>query len=604
MNKRGLIKLEKKEIWLVLALSIFFIILSVPQISAATKANQYFTGNLTCEPFIDTIEWTAIGKKGGSADTYYNWSMDTPCVGTKDCDMGSIYNYVRYLNVGDSANAGNLHGYAQIGNKSESPVTDWTNKRYSAALNSSDSVPFDGGYTLRWECGAGNSPNTCDTLRKGFDNYTKNYSIHIFGYSAGANLNTIIITDVFNIRYDWCWTPLIYDANVSLASADYEQTFTFTIKVTNPNANTSVQLWTRPAGGTWVQGNTTQYCNRCANVRLNFSISNYSTGDIGNREFKFNATDGTYNIEAWASGTTNECLDGGNDCVFTVTDVTVAEGTPVLVNEKVNGVQSGATGGWGTNWTFVVDVNNPADGAGDIELNFSVNTGSGFVLRETEICSEAQCSTPQTFTFYIDNFTCSDISPTANAAQYKFTATNLNGTESVTQTFTIDKDNIQFIYEQGNNSIANRSGDQTTTFILRVNDTDKAPSGAWVNGTNITFSVQRNSLAYYTDSNFVVLTDAGGYANFSFNATCDQEYVGAPKFLVGAQKWKAETLSTTQCYKAVSTEEFNTSVQGDIILDYVTPNENEEIYQEGSVVFLGATTDDCTDALTATVVYE
>ncbi len=598
MNKRGYIKIGVIGIiLLIIAISLMII----PNYVSAGKLEQEIIGNNTCEQLTDSVVWSAVATKAGPVSTYFNWTMGNECPGIKNCDIANISSYFRSVWPGGADDTSSLgDAYAQLANSTETDLGVWT--RYFGYLNKSTMLSGEifGPY---WQCGALTGPSTCNVRGQGFNDSSRNYAVKVYSFGEGGSVKAGYVTDVFNVRYDWCWTPIIYDATVSPESADYEQTFTFTINVTNPGATTTVYLWTRPVGGTWVQEGSSQECINCAQTKKTFTVSDFSAGDIGNREFKFNATDGTYSTEAWASGTINECLDAGNDCVFTVTDVTVAEGTPVLANEKVNGQTSGATAGWGTNWTFAVDVNNPADGAGDIALNFSVNTGIGFVLRETETCS-SPCSTPQTFTFYIDNFTCSDISPTANSAQYKFTATNLNDTSSVTQTFTIDKDNIQFIYEQGNNSIANRSGEQTTTFILRVNDTDKAPSGAWVNATNITFSVQRNSLAYHTDSNFVVLTNETGHAKFDFNATCEGEYTGAPKFLVGAQKWKAETLSTNQCYKAVTTEEFNTSVQGDIVLDYVTPSEGEQIYQEGSVVFLGATTDDCTDALTATVVYE
>ncbi|MGC9309545.1 MAG: hypothetical protein ACP5D2_02500, partial [Candidatus Nanoarchaeia archaeon] len=499
MNKRGYIKIG--VIGMILSIIVISLMI-IPNYISAGKVEQYYSGNLTCETFTEGTTWSAVSTKNtGPVTEYYNWTMDNECPGEKDCDIASIYSYARYLQIGTTDDSTTGNAYLLIGNKTESQIPEHT--RYVAYQN--ETMTAGSALGPRWECGIGGSPTTCDTSGKGYDNSSVNYSVKVYAYSSGAAGKHVYITDVFNVKYDWCWTPIIYDATVSPESADYEQTFTFTINVTNPGATTTVYLWTRPVGGTWVQEGSSQTCVDCAQTKKTFTVSDFSAGDIGNREFKFNATDGTYSTEAWASGTTNECLDVGNDCVFTVTDVTVAEGTPVLANEKVNGVQSGATAGWGTNWTFAVDISNPADGAGDIELNFSVDTGSGFVLRETETCSEAQCSTPQTFTFYVDNFTCSDISPTANAAQYKFTATNLNDTATTTQTFTIDKDNIQFIYEQGNNSIANRSGEQTTTFILRVNDTDKAPSGAWVNGTNITFSVQRNSFDYHTDSNFVVL---------------------------------------------------------------------------------------------------
>ena len=128
--------------------------------------------------------------------------------------------------------------------------------------------------------------------------------------------------------------------------------------------------------------------------------------------------DAGYGTDVNASSATNECLDDGNDCQFEVSAPEVAEGTPVLVNETVNAVESGAVEGWGSNWTFSVNVSNPVDASGDISLTLQVDSGSGFTNKELQTCS-APCSDTEKFSFYVDDFTCSDIS----SAQYRFNAT-------------------------------------------------------------------------------------------------------------------------------------------------------------------------------------
>jgi len=98
-----------------------------------------------------------------------------------------------------------------------------------------------------------------------------------------------------------------------------------------------------------------------------------------------------------------------------------------------------------------------------------------------------------------------------------------------------------------------------------------------------------------------------GDANFNFNATCTGEYTGAPKFLVGEQTWKAELNdSLLNAYLQNDTSGFittNISLQGDIALDFVTPDGSTNFTQEQTITFLGATVDDCGDALATTVIY-
>ncbi|MDP3027183.1 MAG: hypothetical protein Q8N63_05720, partial [Nanoarchaeota archaeon] len=76
---------------------------------------------------------------------------------------------------------------------------------------------------------------------------------------------------------------------------------------------------------------------------------------------------------------------------------------------------------------------------------------------------------------------------------------------------------------------------------------------------------------------------------------------------VGTQQWKAELNdSLLNAYFQNDTSGFlttNTLVKGDILLDFVTPDGSANYTQEGIIAFLGATTDDCGDALQSTVIY-
>src|SRR3989338_3639572 len=545
MNKRNLIKKNNILIFMIFSLGAFiFLIWTSEQVSAA-KADQFYYENYTCENFIDIVDSTNM-PVGGS--------------------------------------------YTQIGNKTESPVSAWTGIRY-ASYN--DAPVNDTALGPRWECAAITSPNnTCSVLEKGFNNRSINYSVRLYaGYGGGANKWRVLI-DVFNIRYPWCWTPIISDAKVSPESEDYNTQFTFTINVTNPIATTNVSLWTRTVGGSWTFVSS-RTCTNCSKQNLTFTKT-FTSGDIGDQEFKFNATDNQgFSTQAGNPSTlgtrTNECIDSGNDCVFTITNVVVSSGAPTLEYETVNGVTSEATEGWGKpNWVFSVNVSNPAGGAGNISLNLSINTGSGFVKKANSTCF-APCSTPANFTFYL-NLSCSDISGTA---QYRFTATNLNGTSTTTQSFIIEKDDITFEHVLGNGSIANRSGEQLDGFELRVFDNDN--NTYIMNNTNITFSVMRDSSTWGTG--VVVATNASGSAIYNFNPTC------SPRYDVGLRDWKAETLSSSQCYKATASDTYDVTIIGDITPTLAKPKYHYEtggqnFSQEQTINFLGSSVDDCGTALT------
>ena len=318
-NKKAVKKLGIGLVLLALAGMLFITLLPQTQTidAASVKSAQTYLNNYTCEEFIDSVTWSAVAPKTGFTLEYYNWTVADPCPGVKNCDIINISNYYRIINAGATASpAGD--SFVQIGNTTQSIIPDWT--RYSV---------YDIGILAgelrgpEWGCGNDTSPDVCNTAGQGYNSSTTNYSIKVSARGGGTNKYRTIV-DVFNVKYKWCWIPIILDANISSESQTYENTFNFTIKVTNPDANTTVQLWTRPVGGTWEQKGVAKYCANCSalapysNGELSWEVT-FDSGDVGNNEFKFNATDDAgYNQTAWASGSTNECLDSGNDCVFTI----------------------------------------------------------------------------------------------------------------------------------------------------------------------------------------------------------------------------------------------------------------------------------------------
>src|SRR3972149_7393670 len=156
MDKRGLVNFGKNAF--ILLVLIAFLFLVFPQKASAEKSDQYFSGNFTCEQIEDTVLWSAIASKTIDKDTWFNWSAGTSCnssittLGPKNCDIVSIYSFVRYLSIGskDPITAG--MAYAQVANTTQSlAVGNANGTRYVAYLNQSVAAAESLG--PRYECG-------------------------------------------------------------------------------------------------------------------------------------------------------------------------------------------------------------------------------------------------------------------------------------------------------------------------------------------------------------------------------------------------------------------------------------------------------------------
>ena len=278
--KRGLIK--KNGVWIFVALALLasvFLIVNSQQVSAG-KSSQYYLQNLTCENFTDGVLWSVLSSKSQFNNLYLNWTPENPCPGKKNCDMVSLTSYTRYASVGtQTISVGG--GLLQIANRTQSPMpfgstgdsvaapAAWSRVRYAGYQNSS--IISGDVVGPRYECGnetPGQQNTTCYTARQGFNESYFNYSVRLQGGEAAANRRMLL--DTFEIKYPWCWTPMLSDATVSPESADNTTEFTFTINVTNPVATTTVYLWTRTVGGTWGQEGSSQNCVNCARGLLSF----------------------------------------------------------------------------------------------------------------------------------------------------------------------------------------------------------------------------------------------------------------------------------------------------------------------------------------------
>src|SRR3989339_475173 len=197
-----------------LIIILFLSLITFPSIFAG-KSDQFFSGNLTCEIFVDNIVWSVAGTKlNPNAHTYLNWTPGTACtpnpttVGPKNCDIKSIGTFVRFINVGVTDSDGLCNqALTQIANRTESPLGsggDWTNIRFSSC----DNTIIAGGATLgpQWDCANYKAKNVCNVANSGFNDSFANYSVHL--NAIFLNAKEAFVVDNFNINYSWCWTRL------------------------------------------------------------------------------------------------------------------------------------------------------------------------------------------------------------------------------------------------------------------------------------------------------------------------------------------------------------------------------------------------------------
>jgi len=311
----------------------------------------------------------------------------------------------------------------------------------------------------------------------------------------------------------------------------------------------------------------------------------------GIREAKWNITAntaGTYTICIRANATENSTeVMSCNDVLVSLPPATIEMENPVVISKETGT----STGSWGFNFTFNVSVR-VTNSENDVQVcSYFSKTGSEpFRLVGCDVYpapGSGNTGPWKNFTFEFDA-DCSDI---GSPVFVKFNATNNAGTtNSTSTTFTITKDTIFFEDIIGNGT-ETRRGKTTTLLALRVRD----KNNTLITNLPVTFYVTLDGSIY--DSGTTILTNESAYANYYFQARC------SPKYQVGYQKWKA-VVSNQECYKDNSTENYvnlSVLVTGDIILSFQKPDGTTNFTQEQKVSFLGATNDDCGDALATSV---
>ncbi|MBR9680050.1 MAG: hypothetical protein GOU99_03305, partial [Candidatus Altiarchaeota archaeon] len=260
-----------------------------------------------------------------------------------------------------------------------------------------------------------------------------------------------------------------------------------------------------------------------------------------------------------------------------------------------NITQDPASAQWGgTEFKFNVTVNS----TGSSNVTVFLWTGPSFT-GPWGLVNQTNYSIPpggwQELNFTTE-FSCGDV----GTNYFFFNATDFNASfnESTPQSFEITKDTVLMEYTVGHGSTANRSGDQTDLLVFKAQN---------INGTILTnfpieYKITTDNTSYYSDSNFVILTNSTGHAEFYFNATCQGEYSGAPKFLKGEQQWKALINdSELGCYYQNDTSGFlsrNLFVWGDLANSITFPDGSENFTSWDTVLLQGYIDNDCGESMT------
>jgi hypothetical protein len=225
--------------------------------------------------------------------------------------------------------------------------------------------------------------------------------------------------------------------------------------------------------------------------------------------------------------------------------------------------QSPSSAQWGgTTVTYNVTVNTTINDNLTVNVYDGLSVSGPWTLRGTGIWDNA------TGGFQNFNFTKNTTSSDIGTNYYFFNATDGTSTNtSAVDTYTITKDNISMNYLTGNGDTSNRSGNQITLLSFQAVNAN----GTIMTNFPIKYSVTYNNVTYYTDNDYIINTNATGYANFNFNATCTSEATNT-KFLVGEQQWKAELNDSLTDIYLQNTSYKNLFVYGDIGLDFSTPS--------------------------------
>ncbi|MEM5878377.1 MAG: hypothetical protein QXF12_05875, partial [Candidatus Aenigmatarchaeota archaeon] len=180
----------------------------------------------------------------------------------------------------------------------------------------------------------------------------------------------------------------------------------------------------------------------------------------------------------------------------------------------------------------------------------------------------------------VSTFDCGDI---GNDNRYMFEVYDGTNTFNTTNNtnLVIEPNDVQLYYISGNQSYVNRSGSQSTNFVLQVYDLD---SSSYPSNVNMSVYVTVDQLSFIENS--TPKTTFNGTLNYSFNPSCTFNNLGLQYWKVGA--------NNNICYKNINTtENYTVYIIGDIINKLTGPTGDSYLRGEENVTFALEEIDDC-----------
>ncbi|MCX6814805.1 MAG: hypothetical protein NTY20_04120, partial [Candidatus Aenigmarchaeota archaeon] len=318
----------------------------------------------------------------------------------------------------------------------------------------------------------------------------------------------------------------------------------------------------------------------------------FNTTSVGCSECPYDQGGGVYNCTLNTTG-----LPEGNWSINITADLnTFNPNNTVWWNrfwlENKNPTASGQTtspssAGWGARYTYNITINDPENDTTMCTL-YTNTTGSGWVQRGYSILSNGQGNC----TVSVQDFVSNDM----GATQYRFRINDtFNWFETANFTGpTLGKDNVTITFVYGNytggqEGLVNRSGNQNTTMIIFVNDTER---GSPPSGINVTFYVMTGGTTW--DSGNVTLTNGTGYSSYYFNPNCNYQ-VGSRFWFAGVRDTRYQDRNTSENYTVL--------IRGDLVSRIQLPNGTEHLRGTNVTIRANVTDEDeCSNMLNQTTV--
>ncbi|MFH1249022.1 MAG: hypothetical protein V1660_02630, partial [archaeon] len=261
------------------------------------------------------------------------------------------------------------------------------------------------------------------------------------------------------------------------------------------------------------------------------------------------------------------------------------------------------TGGWGENWTFIIEIKEPQNGSVNISAGFNSSSSSSAIFSQagTAPCIGCGPTDYKNATVNSHVFTCSrDLN---KIYYYKFNATDNEsftgswGPDSGYSIF-IERDDLQGVYVAGNATILNRGGGgdnfTSTLLIIKGNDTDNRSS--IYNNTQVIFNINKDVT---TTQQAIELSNTSGHWVYNLTPSCD--------YAVGMRQWWVTTNGYVEdfgenCYKTFDSRNYyniSVNITDDLVGTLWRPAAGE-LYDKNvnaSIYFKATLKDDCNNRI-------